>query len=496
MARRVPGRPIADPHTGSSPASKRICLALVDSDLCGWQAEFDLQPLAANQREKCMAAIVSVLKAARQDLSLYARSRNRSPSLWLTGTTMICFVSTGSMYFLAPILSTYIDSKSLSKFLYILSIMNLITPLCLIGLDTALLKLDNAGTALASAWRHAVFAICVSGVAGAILDSAIMDQGNDKPIMPILSIIMALICILRLITSILKLEGRTEQAVVTGSIIPAALLVLLSYRWQADIKSAAELFYIYAAAFALCITYGSLILVSRSINFKSVAQKIGRQQLVYFGFFSVSLVANESIDRVVLGTFGNVDDVARFAVISAIANLSLLGHVCISQIFPPVIAQMFRRGDYRSLQSVLFASSAFGTTIFVVSAASSFVFAPSLEGLFGWSKLEWLTFGVLMVGNFINVSTGLCGFLLNMTGLERFALCINIISVAINTTVSIILVPAFGVLGVAIATTSAIIIANILMLITSVIKHRLVSGVLFVFAGYGFLSTSSSSNSK
>ena len=79
----------------------------------------------------------------------------------------------------------------------------------------------------------------------------------------------------------------------------------------------------------------------------------------------------------------------------------------------------------------------------------------------GYVETGYIVLIVLSFGQLINCMTGGAGFTLIMTGRQNIQLLILVASVLINIALNIILIPRYGSLGAALATSIAISLANI-----------------------------------
>ena len=68
---------------------------------------------------------------------------------------------------------------------------------------------------------------------------------------------------------------------------------------------------------------------------------------------------------------------------------------------------------------------------------------------------------ILCVGQFFNIGTGAVGYLLSMTGHEKVLRNITILSLILSVLLNLVLINLIGILGAAIATSSVIIINNL-----------------------------------
>ena len=177
-------------------------------------------------------------------------------------------------------------------------------------------------------------------------------------------------------------------------------------------------------------------------------------------------VINSRADTLMLGAMKGAEAVGVYAVATRGAELITFPLMAINAALAPTIASLYAAGDMKRLQGVVTASAR--ATMLV-----AFPVAVALIGRGRW--LLWLfgpafaqgqgALGILSGGQLINVAMGSVGLLLIMTGHERDAALGVGISAIINVSLNAVLIPAWGLDGAAVATTSSLIIWNVVLAI-------------------------------
>jgi O-antigen/teichoic acid export membrane protein len=163
-----------------------------------------------------------------------------------------------------------------------------------------------------------------------------------------------------------------------------------------------------------------------------------------------------------LGIWGTKADVGIFNVASRTANLTQFILIGINSIVEPKFAGLYRRGEMAALNSMA-RKSAKLTTVLALPLVVIFAGFPNLiMGIFGPQFKEGsLILVILTAGQFVNVATGSVAQLLVMSGNEKIVR--NTIGAAAfgNVLLNIILIPLYGSMGAAIATSLTIAILNL-----------------------------------
>ena len=215
--------------------------------------------------------------------------------------------------------------------------------------------------------------------------------------------------------------------------------------------------------------------------------------------FSVPLYVREfvrilvqSVPLLLLGTFAPVASVGMLSVASRIVGASRLGHSAISQASMPVISALAGQGNLEKL----------GRYYVSLSQWSLMLYLPLFFGLLFLSKEVLTVFGdrfadaatalaLLAAGHLVNVSTGICGVVLTMTGRVWTGLINSLLKLSLIVGLSWTLVPPFGLMGAATAITISIALTNTIIALEVYLYYRILpvdgrTGQLFLAAGFAF----------
>jgi O-antigen/teichoic acid export membrane protein len=153
----------------------------------------------------------------------------------------------------------------------------------------------------------------------------------------------------------------------------------------------------------------------------------------------------------ILGVFRGQEEVAIYGAASRLASLIFLITSVLYAVLPPIVAVKYARNEKESLESLL-QGSATVATLFASPILLTFaVFSGSVLGLVYGSYYEsgrWVL-AVLSVGLFVNVATGIRGYVLMMAGDERAQLLIAVAGGVANVVLCSLGAIYLGMLGVA-----------------------------------------------
>ncbi len=187
---------------------------------------------------------------------------------------------------------------------------------------------------------------------------------------------------------------------------------------------------------------------------------------------SGSLIVLNQSDILMIGIFIGPMEAGIYTAATKTAALVSFVLVAVNAIAAPMIAEFHAKGDLENLQRMS-------------SAAARWMFWPSLSltmgllllgrpilGLFGSEFPEGYPALVLLaLGQLVNASVGPVGYLMSLTGHQDLSARVYGLSALVNIGLNALLIPIWGLVGAAVATTAAMILWNVWL-------YRLVRGLL------------------
>ncbi|MGE5658498.1 MAG: flippase [Actinomycetota bacterium] len=134
----------------------------------------------------------------------------------------------------------------------------------------------------------------------------------------------------------------------------------------------------------------------------------------------------------------------------------------VNMVAAPMFSTLYTQGDIAGLQKVV---SRVTLWIFYPTIAIAFclmTFTQPILGLFGsgFIAANW-SLKVLVVGQLVNALCGSVGYLMIMTGHQNHSFRVIVCSALLNVVLNAILIPFFGIVGAAIATSLSMIVWNV-----------------------------------
>ena len=163
-----------------------------------------------------------------------------------------------------------------------------------------------------------------------------------------------------------------------------------------------------------------------------------------------------------VGVWMPASDVALYNVAHRTAFLTTIVLASVNSIAAPKFAELYHAGNLAALGATA-RNSARMMLLLTVPVLAFFVAAPSfVMALFGSEFVTGSTLLVILaIGQFVNVSTGSVGLVLIMSGREKVARNNVAVAATLNVVLQVVLIPRYGALGAAIATSVSIAMLNL-----------------------------------
>ncbi len=192
-----------------------------------------------------------------------------------------------------------------------------------------------------------------------------------------------------------------------------------------------------------------------------------------FWISSMALILLVHAQIWILGYLRPPQEVAAFALVARLALLVSFPLVILNSVLPPLISELYAKENTQKMERMLRISAGLTTLVSLVIFSVLLLFGDWLSGfLFGeYFKGNWNIMMVLAAGWLFHVWSGSGGFVLNMTDNQRSAMTINLVGGGLTVLAGLWLTMLYGGLGMAIASSSGLVLVNILMLL--VIRYKL-----------------------
>lgn len=175
-------------------------------------------------------------------------------------------------------------------------------------------------------------------------------------------------------------------------------------------------------------------------------------------------VVTNTTNVLMLGFFGNGDDVADYRVVLPVAHLNMLVMSSFTLLFTPVAARLYARGDRAGIDDLYWKTAVWLTVATFPIFAFSFALAePVTVALFGERYRDSAPIlALLAVGYYFGAALGFNGLTLRVYGFVRYIVVVSVAAAAVNVVLNLTMIPAWGPLGAGIATCLTLVLHNVL----------------------------------
>jgi len=299
----------------------------------------------------------------------------------------------------------------------------------------------------------------------------------DSPELYKILIFSALIIPLQNGLLLVKETFRGLQDLKTASLLPVLqqsvllmLLILLLLKCMTTIQSVL----VALGAGIFCSLAAALfVLQRRLLKWSSKPEKIKTSSILKESLPMMitrgSLLVIASMDIYVLGIYTNPTEVGIYGVVNSLADITVFSLGIINQVIPAMIAHYNAQKDFKTLSYVVRFASTLGAFFSVPALIFLILFGKYiLVVLFGPQyACGVIALNFLAISQLFNSVSGLCGYMLQMTGYHMVLTRISVFCGLLNFVLNIVLVQYFGKEGVAAATAFSLIVQNTLTLITA-----------------------------
>lgn len=182
-----------------------------------------------------------------------------------------------------------------------------------------------------------------------------------------------------------------------------------------------------------------------------------------FMFLGTSQLLNSRIDILMLGSIKGVEAVGIYAVLLGIAKLTVFVHQAANSVLGPTIATLYSEGKMRQLETMVRKSMVSVFLISLVIGGTIMLLGNQVLLIFGSEFIPGRTaMNILILGPIFTSFTGAVGLVLNMTGNQNYTAFAVGSSAILNIVLNSVLIPMWGINGAATATTTSLIIINIM----------------------------------
>ena len=379
------------------------------------------------------------------------------------------------------LLTRLLGAEGYGVYSYIISWLTVLVVLAKLGQDSALVRFVAAYNAEGN-WpalkgilkRSDTLVLLASVALGLLLALAVLALGTrlDRELRSaflIGSLILPLMSFLALRESSLQGLRQVVRAQLPTRVLNPLLLAVALLATYLFITSPIDST---TALWCTLFTYSVSLTVSSFWLRRSLSRPVKEARPIYFSRLWLSVGAGmllvngqflimNRIDILMLGYFSGKTEVGIYAVAARLAWLVTFLLEALSVIGAPLISELHSKKRTEDLQRLIHwmigVSAFFSIGLFLLLA----LWGDFFLGFFGQAfTAGHKSLTILAAGQLFNSLTGPLGILLTMTGHEKKLGVILFLALALNTILNYFLIPRYGIVGAAVATSSVTVLWN------------------------------------
>lgn len=246
-------------------------------------------------------------------------------------------------------------------------------------------------------------------------------------------------------------------------------LFLLGWRLWAAIVGTVLSFAIVTAYLLVLAKRGFFRRAERTVT-ASPESALPWRELVTVGKYSIVISLTVAVamllakaDIIMLGYFSSADQVGQYAVMQMIVGLILLSNAALNQAVAPMLARLHKEGNSVEMRRLIHQHARWvmitSLPMFLIIAA----FGAHILRIFGNEfAVESSALALLALAQLVLAVLSSAGFMLSMTGRHMLEFYTMFIALVCNIVLNYLLIPEMGIMGAAIGTLSAVVLANVL----------------------------------
>lgn len=174
-------------------------------------------------------------------------------------------------------------------------------------------------------------------------------------------------------------------------------------------------------------------------------------------------LALNTTDAIFLGHFWGSSEVAAYRVVQPLVHLNLVVYSSFTLLYMPAASRLFAREDREGVAELYWRTAIWMAVFsFPIFALTTVLAEPVMAAYDARYAGSALFLALLSIASYVNVALGFNGLTLRVYGYVRYSVAINIAAAIVSVALNLLLIPAYGALGAALATTTALITFNVL----------------------------------
>ena len=376
-------------------------------------------------------------------------------------------------FFQKPIIARYLGPDGLGLFSMAIMIAGIIELIAAFGIDGALVKYvaeyKEQKNKIYSLFSSAFITILIIGIITSLALLACSNKLASAFNMPSLSLLLRIYAIafpfsLTYIIIISFFNGLREMRYRTLIIILQALLALLFILIfliiGLEVKGV-----MLGVVFSIILTMGiATVIIKKFVHFTLSDYRKNTKMLASFGSRLVGAnMINQTynyIDIIMIGYFLTTTDVGYYAIAISLSRFFWIVPRAIGTVAYPAISEYWAKNDIQAISKLVDKATKYSSCILIFAGMSVVFFAKDIITLLFTPEFlpAGLPLTILIIGTVMHGMIRSIGVIFASTGKVNLVLKISAIGAIGNVLLNIALIPTYGIIGAATATTTSYVI--------------------------------------
>ena len=194
------------------------------------------------------------------------------------------------------------------------------------------------------------------------------------------------------------------------------------------------------------------------VGFKDIIKRSGPMAVS-----AIAYILMQSVDVILLSKYTDFSQVAFYSVALKLTMLVSLVLASVNSVIAPKISEMFSANQKDQLSTMIKQSTRLTLALTLPAIIVLAVLSKFILNIFGTEYVVAKSaLFVLLIGQTVNAFCGSVGVYMNMTGKQNIFQLILISALVLNVVLNVILIPKMGIEGAAIATSTSMILWNLI----------------------------------
>lgn len=169
------------------------------------------------------------------------------------------------------------------------------------------------------------------------------------------------------------------------------------------------------------------------------------------------------VSVMVLGYYHSLDEVAMFRAVVPFAAVNRIVRLNFETLYSPTAARLHAVGDFAKMNEQYWRTAAWVAVLtFPIFAVTFSIARPMLLLLYGPAyEAAWPVLALLSLAQYCRCAMGYSDVTLQVLGKLRFVVTLDILASILNVLANLALIPRFGIVGAALATTGTVILTTL-----------------------------------